>query len=92
MRPRLLSNRRNRKDRREKPSFEALEQRHLLDGTGLFGDFNNDDVINGTDLDLLLAEVRQGSNNLDFDLTGNGYVTPCDIGSIHGAWRCEYRS
>jgi hypothetical protein len=42
------------------------------------GDFNNDGVIDATDMDLLTAEVLAGTNAAAFDLTGEGQVNEAD--------------
>jgi len=41
---------------------------------GVPGDFNNDDEVNGNDIDLLAAAVQDGSANSRFDLNGDGTV------------------
>ena len=45
---------------------------------GLRGDFNNDQVVNATDIDLLSAEVVAGTNNSAFDLNSDGAVNQED--------------
>ena len=45
---------------------------------GLRGDFNNDQVVNATDIDLLSAEVVAGTNNSAFDLNSDGAVNQAD--------------
>jgi hypothetical protein len=47
---------------------------------GLVGDFNADGLLNATDIDLLGA--NQGSNNLLFDLTGDGVVSMDDVDQL----------
>ncbi len=42
-------------------------------------DFNNDSLIDCTDIDLLVAEVAAGSNAADFDLDGDGLVDQADL-------------
>ena len=42
------------------------------------GDFNGDSALTGADIDALSAEVRAGTNNADFDLTGDGAVDAAD--------------
>lgn len=41
---------------------------------GLDCDFNNDDACDGVDADLLVAAIAAGTNDLAFDLTGDGSV------------------
>ena len=43
------------------------------------GDFNNDGVFDCIDIDALVSEIAAGSNNLDFDLTGEGILNQADI-------------
>ncbi len=42
------------------------------------GDFNNDGLLNVDDLDLLGKEIIAGSNNADFDITGDQIVDLAD--------------
>lgn len=48
-------------------------------GGGVPFDFNNDGVLDISDLDLLSAEVKAGTNGAPFDVTGDGAVDAADI-------------
>lgn len=54
----------------------------LVGGTPSLGDFNDDGVVDVLDVDLLLGEVKSGSNAPEFDLTGDGVVDTSDIDYI----------
>jgi hypothetical protein len=47
--------------------------------TGIAGDFNNDYVVNATDIDLLSAAIKTTNPDLKFDLTGEGSVNSADM-------------
>ena len=49
------------------------------------GDFNFDGALDCTDIDQLIAEIAAGTNNLEFDVTGDGLVTLAD----RDAWLAE---
>ena len=53
--------------------------------TGVDGDFNDDGNWDCADIDALTAETAAGTNNLAFDLTGDGFVNGADI----AAWLVE---
>ncbi len=48
-------------------------------GTSIPGDFNHDQVVDATDIDLLLDEVDAGTHDQAFDLTGESQVTRLDV-------------
>jgi len=43
------------------------------------GDFDGDDQLGSGDIDLLAAQIRAGTNDPDFDLTGDGLVNAADL-------------
>ena len=45
---------------------------------GIPGDFDGDDLLTAADIDLLSAEVRAGTNAIEFDLSGDDLVTELD--------------
>jgi hypothetical protein len=47
-------------------------------GGGVEGDFDGNGVLNALDIDALSAEVRAGTNQATFDLTGDGSVNDVD--------------
>lgn len=49
---------------------------------GLVGDFDNNQILDVNDINLLAAEMRSGTNNANFDLTNDGLVNSAD----HTAW------
>ena len=49
------------------------------------GDFNNDDVYDCLDIDALVGEIAGGTNDPEFDLTGDGHVNADDL----AAWLVE---
>ena len=49
------------------------------------GDFNDDGLHNGSDIDALVAEIAGGMNTTRFDLTGDGVVDAADL----NAWLAE---
>ncbi len=50
----------------------------ILAGKRVPGDFDGNGLLDATDIDLLSAEVRAGSNRLSFDVTGDGAVNEQD--------------
>ncbi len=46
------------------------------------GDFNNDGVVDATDIDLLCGAVNAGTNDAAFDLTSDGAVTMADMDEL----------
>jgi hypothetical protein len=50
----------------------------LTFGSVLVGDFDGNGVVDASDIDLLTAEVRQGTNDSAFDLTSDGLVNGAD--------------
>lgn len=50
----------------------------IVDGQDIVGDFNLDEVLNGSDIDALMNEVAAGSNDSVFDLTNDGLVDDDD--------------
>lgn len=50
------------------------------------GDFNSDGAWDCADIDALVAEVVAGTNNTDFDLTGDGIVNTDDIFDAGQGW------
>lgn len=52
---------------------------------GPVGDFDHNQLLDVNDINLLAAEMRNGTNNADFDLTGDGLVTIDD----HSKWVTE---
>ena len=46
------------------------------------GDFNNDGVLDATDIDALSEQIWSGNNHPDFDLSGDGLVNAID----HDVW------
>jgi hypothetical protein len=48
-------------------------------GVVLAGDFNNDYVVNATDIDLLSAAIKTTNPDSKFDLTGEGSVNSADM-------------
>lgn len=51
-------------------------------GNNCPADFDNDNLVSGSDLGLLLG----GWGGVDFDLDGDGIVTGADLGQLLGAW------
>lgn len=45
----------------------------------LFGDFNNDTLINNLDIDILAAAIQSGSNPTDLDITNDNLVDNNDL-------------
>ena len=54
-------------------------------GTGLPCDFDGDGICNVVDIDLLGKEIIAGTNNLDFDVNGDGSVNLAD----QDQWRSD---
>ena len=50
------------------------------------GDFNGDGSWDDLDIDALVAEIVAGSNNLDFDMNGDGVVDRSDITDPGFGW------
>ena len=50
----------------------------LTGGGGLEGDFNNNQTLDAEDIDLLSAEVRAGTHNQAFELSGDQLVDDVD--------------
>ncbi len=51
-------------------------------GPGIPGDFNNDGIVNATDIDLLFAAVNSGQNSSAFDLTADSLVDMDDLDQL----------
>ena len=51
-------------------------------GTPCPADFDNDNIVSGSDLGLLLG----GWGGVDFDLNADGIVNGADLGILLGAW------
>ncbi len=49
-------------------------------------DFDNNGVVEGTDVDLLVAEIVAGTNDPTFDLNGDGNVTLEDVTDQVNGW------
>ena len=45
----------------------------------MFGDFDDDLVLDCTDVDALVAEIASGGMDLEFDLNGDGMITTADL-------------
>jgi hypothetical protein len=63
-------------------SFELFFSGLSVVGSGsVFGDFNDDQVVNASDIDLLCGAIHDtgSSNNPRFDLTGDGLVNMNDL-------------
>ena len=56
---------------------ELLENRLLLTCTA--GDFNSSGALEHADVDALISQIRPGTNNLNFDLNGDGMVNSADL-------------
>lgn len=54
-------------------------------GNGLLGDFNDDNILNEIDIDALMNEVADGTNDELFDLNDDGFVNDAD----RDAWLAE---
>ena len=67
--------------------LETLESRHLLTGTGIAGDANNDGLVNGLDI-VVVAEhwLTKGSQPLLGDVNSDGIVNGLDINVIANNW------
>jgi hypothetical protein len=48
-------------------------------GPGVVGDFNNDQVLDGGDIDLLTGESAGGTHPAAYDLTGDNLVNEADV-------------
>ena len=48
-------------------------------GDSIVGDFNGDQLVNATDIDLLQAALIAGNTDPQFDLTGGGSLTQDDV-------------
>ncbi len=48
-------------------------------GQAIVGDFNNDQVVDDRDIDLLCAAIRSGDSNPTYDLTGDTFVDMADM-------------
>ncbi|MFO0911533.1 MAG: Ig-like domain-containing protein [Pirellulales bacterium] len=64
--------RRNRRAGRRYLSCESLEVRDVLAGLGPLGDFNQDGVVEATDVDLLTVAYWQGQLDESWDFNGDG--------------------
>ena len=64
-------------------SANLLEYEELIRAIAEFGpepgDFNNDGVVDGRDIDRLYQAVNQRNHNCNYDFTGNGLVTRQDV-------------
>lgn len=60
----------------------------LPDACNCFGDYNVDELINGVDLTLLLANWQASDPSIVtyFDLSGDGEIDGADIGYLLGRW------
>ena len=68
------------KNRGRKPlRSESLENRLVLTCSAAAADFDMDGSLDGDDVDSLIAEIAAGTNNPDFDLTGDNLVNAADL-------------
>ena len=58
-----------------------------MENASIPGDFNRDGILDAFDIDLLSAEIRDGGQNLAFDVDGNGDVDIAD----HQYWVAELK-
>lgn len=78
-------------DQRDSPFIRVLGERldigsyEFRPPTVVDGDFNHDGLWDCPDIDQLVAEIAAGSNNLAFDMTGDGLVNLAD----RDAWLAE---
>ena len=68
--------------------FVVFDNVRVYDGfltDGVSGDFDGDSDYDCDDIDALVGEIVAGTNNSDFDLTGDGVVDTADLAE----WRAE---
>jgi hypothetical protein len=67
--------------------LEVLESRHLLSGSGVVGDANNDGIVNGLDINLVAKHwLSTGAQPLIGDVNADGIVNGLDINLIAQNW------
>ena len=54
--------------------------------SGVTGDFDNNGMWNCDDINALSAAIASGSTNLNFDMNGDGVITPADITDPTDGW------
>ena len=73
--------------------IEPLELRHLLSGTGLPGDANNDGIVNGLDIAIVASNwMHAGAGPLMGDVNADGIVNGLDIADIASHWLQKARA
>lgn len=68
-----------RKHRIRLLGMENCEIRSLLAANLFAADFNSDQAVDASDIDMLVANVRSGMQNPEFDLTQDGQVSVQDV-------------
>lgn len=62
----------------------------ITGGNGLLGDFNNDGILDASDIDALTAVVISGSNDAAFDVNSDGSVDQADrtvwVNDLRSTW------
>ncbi len=66
------------------PEANPLETNLVEDGGDLLGDFNDDGIVNGSDLSFLLG--HWGLEMAIYDLDGSGVVDGADLTILLGSW------
>ncbi|MEM8680103.1 MAG: dockerin type I domain-containing protein [Planctomycetota bacterium] len=68
-------------------SYTGNQIRLLAEGgMTVTGDFNGDNLWNCLDIDLLSNAIATGSNDLAFDMNGDGMITPADVTDANVGW------